>query len=273
MGDTPVLRIGLVQSDIIWEDVEANLLRYSGKLDALAGKTDIIVLPEMFATGFSMNSEQIAQPQNGHIAKWLQDEAERCKCAIVAGAAIEEIINGQKYYFNRLLWTESNRTQKWYDKRHLFGMAGENQHYTSGNNQVIINYLGWRIRPFVCYDLRFPVWCRNVAPQASDPDFMYDCALYIANWPASRSLQWSMLLRARAIENQCFTIGVNRVGTDIKGYAYSGDSAAISYQGTDIISMVSYAEQVETVMIDKRDQDTYRRKFPFIKDADSFNIQ
>lgn len=271
MEDKQVLRISMVQADILWENVAENLSHFSRILDALAGTTDIIVLPEMFATGFSMNSAQIAQPQNGAIGQWLKDEADRCQCAIVAGVVIEETTGAEKHYFNRLLWTEANGAQQWYDKRHLFGMAGENLHYTQGSNPIIINYLGWRIRPFVCYDLRFPVWCRNVAAgPAGNPDFVYDCALYIANWPASRSLQWSTLLRARAIENQCYTIGVNRVGTDAKAYAYSGDSAAISYQGADMLCIAASAEQAATVLLDKRDQDAYRRKFPFINDADTF---
>lgn len=268
------LRVSLVQADILWENIESNLSRFSRMLDELVGQTDLIVLPEMFATGFSMDSAQIAQPMNGRIGQWLLSEAERCQCAIAAGAAMAEMRDGSTKYFNRLLWTEPGGTQLYYDKRHLFAMAGENQYYSKGCQPVIFNYLGWRIRPFVCYDLRFPVWGRNAsADPAGEMNFEYDLALYIANWPAARSLQWATLLRARAIENQCFTIGVNRVGTDAKGYGYTGDSAAVAYQGTDIVCLPASAEHIDTVELDIREQDAYRRRFPFIRDADAFSIE
>lgn len=269
---TQLLRISLIQSDILWENVDENLSNYSLKIKDLAGNTDIIVLPEMFATGFSMNSEQIAQPQDGLICNWLRDQARTLQCAIVAGAAVREIESGIDAFYNRLIWTHPDGTQQQYSKRHLFRMAGESRHYLPGTEHLIISYKGWNISPFVCYDLRFPVWSRNTVSGESD-GFKYDCALYIANWPASRSFHWTSLLHARAIENQAFVIGVNRVGTDEKGYKYSGDSVAISPSGLSISSIKSGREQTETVVLDKLQLDTYRSKFPFILDADVFYLE
>lgn len=262
------LRVSLIQSDIEWENTKSNLSRFEQHISKLAGETDIIVLPEMFVSAFSMNPENIAVPLAGDITKRIRQLSEQTGACIIAGVAT--IIDGK--YFNSLIWSEPSGKMQVYNKRHLFRMAGEHKHYTQGNELLTINYKSWRIRPFVCYDLRFPVWSRNVKFGSDAPDYEYDCAIYIANWPETRRTNWSTLLKARAIENQAYIVGVNRIGTDNKGFKYSGDSIAVSPFGEEISNITPSTEQVETVILDKEQLEKYRKKFPFVTDADEFNI-
>ena len=214
------LKITLVQTELVWEDIPANLSAIGEKLDAIQEETDLIVLPEMFTTGFSMNAPSLAQDMNGSAVLWLLDQSEKRNVDMTGSV----IIKDRGHYFNRLLWAKPDRSLRHYDKKHLFRMSGEDEVYHQGNAILTVELGGWRIRPFICYDLRFPVWTRN----SGQP---YDIALFTANWPAIRADQWKILLQARAIENQSYVIGVNRVGTDGNDIGYNGCSSVIDPTG------------------------------------------
>jgi omega-amidase len=264
------LRITLIQTDIIWENIQENLNKYERQLETI-DETDVVVYPEMFATGFSMNPTSIAQAENEIIVQWIKAQAEKFDIAIIAGFA-SKTDSEPVQYNNQLVWCEPSGDCSFYSKKHLFRLAGENEYYSAGNEQLVINYKGWRIHPFVCYDLRFPVWGRNVIEKDGNPDYAYDCAIYIANWPEARQLQWNTLLQARAIENQCYIVGVNRVGVDGNGYKYSGNSVAHAPKGNTLTSIEPSVEVHETVTLSKQDLDKYRSRFPFVLDADLFDI-
>jgi predicted amidohydrolase len=250
------LNVTIVQTDLAWQNIEANLAMLDRKLDGWQGSTDLVILPEMFSTGFSMEAERLAESMDGSAVTWLRAKAKLLK-ADVTGSLI--ICDGKNYY-NRLVWAKPDGSLSSYDKRHLFAFVGEDKVYTSGTDLLTVELRGWRIRPFICYDLRFPIWCRNL-------DNVYDLAIFTANWPKRRAAHWKALLLARAIENQAFVIGVNRVGTDGNGLDYSGDSMAVDPQG----KILFHEEQRECV-IDvtfSRDQIAeYRKTFPFWKDVD-----
>lgn len=259
------LNIGIIQSDILWESVDENLVLYEKKIEALASeKSDVIVMPEMFSTGFSMNSSAISQKMTGEIIAWIKNQAIQNNVAIIAGVAIEE--NGN--YYNRLIWCNENGNTIAYDKRHLFRIAGEHKYYKQGDGKIIIEYKDWKICPFICYDLRFPVWSRNVINTNHLMEYAYDCAIYIANWPESRQMHWSTLLKARAIENQTFVVGVNRVGKDNKEFTYSGNSSVYKPDGTELFVAEPHAQIEKNILLEKNELTNYRRKFPFILDAD-----
>lgn len=261
------LKISLLQTDIQWESVEVNLKNAEMMISKL-GETDIAVLPEMFATGFSMNSAKTAQPMGGSIVSWIKDTASKYNTAIIAGVAISE---GNEI-FNRLIFCDSKGTISTYDKRHLFRVAGEHKAYSAGSQSGIIHFKSWRIRPFVCYDVRFPVWGRNVVFKDDKATFQYDCAIYIANWPELRREHWTTLLRARSIENQSYIIGVNRIGKDAKNYPYSGDSVAYNHVGKQLSEIEPHIQSAETVTLSAEQLENYRVKFPFIEDADNYNL-
>lgn len=267
------LHITLVQSDIVWENSSANLERFEKHIQNAPHESDVIVLPEMFSTAFSMKPENIAVPLDSEVVEWIRTQSAKYNKAIIAGVATLQKSGNATKNFNSLIWSEPNGTLLVYNKRHLFRMAGEHKHYSSGTQPLIIHYKGWRIRPFICYDLRFPVWCRNIARHNDTPQYEYDCAIFIANWPEARRLHWSTLLKARAIENQAYVIGVNRIGTDFKGFSYSGDSAAIDPAGDELTSINPSEHHIETVCLSKEKLETYRTKFPFILDADFFTLQ
>lgn len=267
------LNIALIQSDIEWENIPHNLAHFEKHLQQLPKDTDIAVLPEMFATAFSMKAEEVSVELNHEVITWLKQHATTLNMAIIAGVAIKNTDNNPAQYFNSLLWAEPDKEIQLYNKRHLFRMAGEHKHFNKGDEKLIITYKGWRIRPFVCYDLRFPVWSRNVISEKKEtPEYEYDCAIYIANWPEARRHHWSTLLKARAIENQSYVVGVNRVGTDAKGFLYSGDSIAIDPLGNDLTTIPSHIETTEMTTLNKENLLKYRTKFPFIADADKFQI-
>jgi omega-amidase len=253
------VRITLVQTALHWEQPVANRAHFDTLLAPLAGHTDLVVLPEMFNTGFSMRPEVVAEPMSGPTVAWLRQQAARLGAVVVGSMACAA--NGQ--FFNRLLWVRPDGQVQTYDKRHLFGLAGEDAHYTAGAESLTVDWLGWRIRPLICYDLRFPVWSRH------RPDAPYDLLLYVANWPARRAHHWRTLLAARAIENQCYTVGVNIVGTDGHQLEYLGDSLLADFQGQSVAHL-AHQPAVVTLRLDLEKLQTYREQLPFLHDSDAF---
>ncbi|MCB9059436.1 MAG: amidohydrolase [Calditrichae bacterium] len=254
------LTVTIIQSGLHWEDPEKNLDMFSEKIDSIKNPTDLIVLPEMFTTGFSMNAEKLAESDNDRTLNWLKSKAAAKKADIIGSV----IIKDQNAYFNRLFWVKKNGEVLRYDKRHLFRMADEHKIYTPGKKRLLGQVNGWTVCPLVCYDLRFPVWARQ--KQAS-----YDVILYVANWPERRSSHWRLLLQARAVENQAYTIGVNRVGSDGLNIYYRGDSAIIDPLG-NIIKQEADKEFIHTETLSWEKLENYRRKFPVWMDADKFSI-
>ena len=259
------LHFSLIQTSLFWEDKGANLDQLSQKINAIDQPTEIIVLPEMFSTGFSMQPEKLAENMDGPTVDWMRRTA-AAKRAILAGSIIIEE-GGQ--YLNRFIWMLPNGELGYYDKRHLFGFAGEDQKYSAGNKRLIASVKGWKINLQVCYDLRFPVWARQNIANVGEEE--YDVLLYVANWPEKRSHAWKTLLTARAIENQCFTIGVNRVGLDGNNIAHSGDSMVVGPLG-EVLYHCAYEEDVFHISLQKEELVKTRQQFPFLKDADDFSI-
>ncbi|QOZ83952.1 MULTISPECIES: amidohydrolase [Chromobacterium] len=253
------LAVTLVQSDIAWESVDQNLQRMERHLSAV-NDSQLIVLPEMFTTGFSMRPEKIAETMDGKAVQWLRDTARAKRADLVGSVAIQD----QGRYYNRLLWAKADGSLFSYDKKHLFSFAGEHEHYTPGDAPLIVKVDGWSVAAFVCYDLRFPVWSRNNKSQ-------YDLALYIASWPERRARHWQTLLPARAIENQAFVIGVNRVGVDGNDIRYSGDSMLIDPLG-DTLYHGRQLESVYQAKLSRAQLDDVRAQFPFLKDADRYQL-
>ncbi|MEO8069352.1 MAG: amidohydrolase [Flavobacteriales bacterium] len=254
------LRVTLVQSMLHWEDAAANRSMFGEKLAALKGTTDLIVLPEMFTTGFSMNSAQLAEKMDGATVAWMREQAKSTNAALYGSVIITE---GGKY-FNRGLFVRPDGQATGYDKRHLFRMAEEKDNYSAGKERVIVDLNGWRILLQICYDLRFPVFARNRGD--------YDAALYVASWPEVRRYPWSQLLLARAIENQCYVVGLNRVGMDGLGHHYVGDSVAVDPRGAVIGQVAPSQEGTTTVVLDRGALEDFRAKFPVAKDADDFRL-
>ncbi len=259
------LTFTLIQSGLHWEDKEANLKMFEEKIDRLPQGTQVVVLPEMFSTGFSMKPEQLAEKMDGATVQWMRKTAARKKMILTGSVIIEE--NGN--YYNRLIWMLPNGQYGQYDKRHLFAFAGENQHYTAGTQRLIASVNGWKIHLLVCYDLRFPAWARQQFDR--EQHFEYDVLIYVANWPERRSTAWKTLLQARAIENQCYVMGVNRVAKDGNDIYHSGDSMVIDPLG-EILYHKSHEEEAFTITLDKEHLQAVREKFPFWRDADSFEI-
>lgn len=254
------LNITLIQPDIVWENKEANLGQYEQLIENARGRKEVVVLPEMFSTGFSMQPEKLAETMDGPSVQWMKDMTKKHRCILTGSLIIEE--DGK--YYNRMLWVQPDGYIGVYDKRHLFGYADEDEHYRPGAKRVIAQVKGFRICLLVCYDLRFPVWARN---QGDD----YDVLLYVANWPERRSLAWKTLLQARAIENQCYVVGVNRVGKDGKDIHYSGDSSVFGPLGEEIWQKANEVA-VHTVTLQKDVIVNTREQLPFLKDADRFII-
>lgn len=263
------LKVTLIQSTLHWEDTIANLAMFEEKIWQLKDATDLIVLPEMFTTGFSMDAARLAEHMNMSTFKWMKQLAAQTGAVITGSYIVKENDN----YFNRLLWMRPDGSYEVYDKRHLFRMAEEHQVYAAGRTRIITELKGWRICPLICYDLRFPVWSRNSPIDAKNPSGgpVYDCLIYIANWPSARRYAWSTLLQARAIENLSYVLGVNRVGTDGKGHLYSGDSALISPKGEQLFHQADH-EIMQTITLDAEALLTFRQKFPAHLDADSFEV-
>jgi len=252
------LKITIVQPDIIWENAAANLKKYSKMLDAVEN-TDVIILPEMFTTGFSMAPEKLKESMDGSSVQWMKSVAAEKRCSVAGSLIIEE--NGKTY--NRAVWVFPDGKLEIYDKHHLYTMGKEHLHYSPGMKKTIVEYKGWKFCPLVCYDLRFPVWARN----AED----YDVLIYMANWPSPRHHVWKNLLAARAIENQCYCVGVNRSGSDGEGLDYLGDSALVSPKG--FADFVGEKEGIRTFGLSYSQLHDFRKVFPLLHDRDEFEVK
>jgi predicted amidohydrolase len=255
------LSFSLIQTSLFWEDKGANLDMLAKKILSIEEYTEVIVLPEMFNTGFSMQPKKFAETMDGPTVEWMRRLSAEKKAIITGSLMIQE---GEQF-FNRLIWMLPNGELGYYDKRHLFAFAGEDQHYAAGNKRLIASVKGWKINLQVCYDLRFPVWARQQGEE-------YDVLLYVANWPEKRNHAWKTLLTARAIENQCYTIGVNRVGMDGNNITHSGDSLIVGPLG-EVLYHCAFNEDVFTITLQKDELTNTRAQFPFWKDADFFQIQ
>ena len=255
------IKISIVQTEIVWENKTANLKHFETCLKQVPKESKLVILPEMFTTGFSMNPKAFAEKITGNSVDWMRKQAAELNKDIVGSLIIEE----EEKYYNRLIWMKPNGEFQSYDKRHCFRYANEHLHYTGGSEELIVNLNGWKISCYICYDLRFPVWSRNT-------NLKYDVALYIANWPAIRGKHWNTLLQARAIENQAYVVGVNRIGKDGKGFDHSGNSCVIDSQGIIISKTVPNEFSVETITLDSEKLINYRNSFPASMDNDNFNI-
>ena len=254
------LRVTTVQCSLNWEERSKNLEKFDSLLSGLAGNTDLVLLPETFTTGFSMNSPHLAEKMDGVTVAWLKDKAIALG-GMIAGSLIIE--DGGKY-FNRMILADKNGAIRHYDKRHLFGMGDEDRHFSAGQERLVFELNSWKVCPMICYDLRFPVWSRNTEG--------FDLLFYIANWPAKRSYAWRSLLLARAIENQCYVIGVNRVGDDGNGYPHSGDTVVIPPMGDTPIYERRDLEEVVTHELHRHELQKVRTTLPFLNDRDTFEI-
>ncbi|MES2573462.1 MAG: amidohydrolase [Bacteroidota bacterium] len=254
------MKIALIQSTLFWENSKASRNHFEVKINAIAEKVDLIVLPEMFSTGFTMNPKAVAETMEGETILWMQSLAKTKSIAITGSVVIKEKDN----FYNRLVFAFPSGEIQFYDKRHLFTLAGEDKVYTVGNNKLIIEYKGWKICPLVCYDLRFPVFSRNVED--------YDLLLYVANWPKSRIQAWDILLRARSVENMCYTIGVNRVGFDNNNFEHNGHSQTVDFLGNYILEPQE-TEDIFLVELNKEKLFEARKKLGFLNDRDSFELK
>ena len=254
-------RVSIVQQPLAWGDPPANRELFASVLAPLAGKTDLVVLPEMFTTGFSMKPEELAEPADGPTRAWLKEQARALDAAVGGTVAIDD--GGR--FFNRFIIAMPHGPDYWYDKRHLFRMGGEHRHYDAGDHALIVEWRGARLCPLVCYDLRFPVWSRR------RPGLDYDLVIYSANWPAARRFAWNSLLRARAIENQAYCVGVNRVGDDGVGIAHAGESVVLDFMGQPLLDLQD-KPLAATVPIDIEAVRGWRDKFPAHLDADAFSL-
>ena len=259
MSNKSDLELALIQTTLVWHDPAANREHFQALLEQARG-ADLVILPEMFSTGFSMDSADLAEPEGGPSSIWLREQAQRID-AVICGSLIIQAADGS--YRNRLLWACPDGSLAHYDKRHLFRMAGEHKHYSAGDQQVVFDLKGWRVRPLICYDLRFPVWSRD----ASGTDLL----LYTANWPGARRQHWNRLLPARAIENLCYVAAVNRVGEDGKGHGYTGDSQVLDFQGEELL-MAGDGDGVFRTQLSSEALNAYRERFPAHLDADVFTL-
>jgi predicted amidohydrolase len=254
------MKLAIIQSSLFWENPIANRNYFEEKINALTEKVDLIVLPEMFTTGFTMNPETVFETMQGETISWLQSLAKAKKIAITGSLIVKENNN----FYNRLVFVFPSGEIQFYDKRHLFTLAGEDKVYTSGEEKLIVDYLGWKICPLVCYDLRFPVFARNVED--------YDLLIYVANWPKPRINAWDILLKARSVENMCYTIGVNRIGFDASKFEHVGHSQAIDFLGNYILEPQE-TEGVFIVELNKEKLLETRKKLGFLNDRDAFELK
>lgn len=254
------LNISTVQTHLAWEDASANRTYFSKLLEGL-GDSDLIILPEMFTTGFTMNAQEVAEEPLGLTLSWMQLWAKNLDAAITGSLVIKE----KNAYYNRLFFVRPDGDFESYDKKHTFTLADEHLTYTAGKKRLVVEYLGWKICPLICYDLRFPVWARNTVD--------YDLLLYVANWPKTRITAWDVLLKARAIENMAYCAGVNRIGVDGKGFEYVGHSSVYDPLGELVSSNDLETELVQTVALHKNDMVSTREKLKFLQDRDSFILK
>jgi omega-amidase len=256
------LTFTLVQTNLFWEDKKANLFMLQEKILNLQEKTQIVILPEMFSTGFSMQPKLLAEKMDGETIDWMRKIASTKKIILTGSIIIEE----NDHYYNRLIWMMPNGQMGYYDKRHCFAYGGEDLHYTAGKTKTIAQVNGWKINLQICYDLRFPVWSRQ------QKNNLFDAIIYVANWPEKRIYAWKSLLVARAIENQCYVIGVNRVGSDGKEIHHNGASMVINPLG-EVLYLKENIDDIFTITLDKQELENIRNQFPFWKDADDFLLK
>lgn len=252
------LNIAIIQTTLVWENREQNRKNFSEKIYAISQEIDLIILPEMFTTGFTVHAESNAETMEGSTVTWLKNLAKEKNCAIIGSLIIADKVN----YFNRLVFTYPTGDVKTYDKRHTFTLAGEDKVYTAGRKKLIVEYKGWKICPLICYDLRFPVWTRNTDD--------YDLLIYLANWPKPRINAWNTLLKARAIENMTYCVGVNRIGRDKNGFEYNGNSKVYDSLGIQISTIKPNDDITEIIQLDKQHLIKTREKFRFLDDRDDF---
>lgn len=255
------LRLALIQCDLVWENKEANFSNFNNLIDEAGQKADVIVLPEMFSTGFSMNASDLAEPLNSPTLDFLKRKAFSSNACITGSF----IITDEGKYFNRLYWVFPDGTFEYYDKRHLFRFGKEDEVYTPGNKRIVVEWKGWKICPLVCYDLRFPVWIRNIY------DNPYDVLIFVANWPSARTHVWDTLLKARAIENVCYVAGVNRTGEDGDHLSYEGHSQVLDAKGL-LLNELSKESKAVYVTLEKSWLTDFRKKFNTLLDGDNFEI-
>lgn len=260
----PILNIALVQTDLFWKDPVANRAMLEEKISAIQEPVDMVVLPEMFTTGFTMDADEVAEPMNLTTVRWMKQIAAQAKAVITGSVVIRE----KQGFFNRLLWVNPDGEVDWYDKRHLFRMAEEDAHYQAGQEQKVFICKGWKLMPQVCYDLRFPIWSRNTI---ENNELAYDVVFYVASWPSPRIQAWDALLKSRAIENLSYSIGVNRVGQDGNMIPYPGHSAVYDFKG-ETLAFSDQKDEILLVSLDYKKLEEYREKFPAWKDAESFQI-
>jgi predicted amidohydrolase len=263
------ITVTAVQSQLFWEDRAANLHMFGEKFRTLETPTDLLVLPEMFSTGFSMHPKKFAEPMDGPTLGWMQRQASLYNTVVTGSFIAEEGGN----YFNRLLWVRPDGTYVHYDKRHLFRLAGEEKQYVAGTEKIIVDLHGWKVCPLICYDLRFPVWSRNrwkndVGHLTAD----YDLLLYVANWPERRSKVWKTLLMARAMENNSYVVGVNRVGNDGDNVMHAGESAIIDFKGEHLKTAIIAREEIISDKLSYQLLTEFRKSFPAGMDADNFSL-
>jgi len=256
------ITISILQADLVWENVQANLQNFESKIQSLPAKKQLVFLPEMFTTGFSMQPAAIAEAMDGGTVAWMRKMARSHKIILIGSVIIQE----DNQFFNRLIWMQPDGQFFTYDKRHLFSYAGEHEHFTAGTKRLLCSVNGWICNLQICYDLRFPLWARQAQKKESAE---YDILCYLANWPATRIAAWRTLLQARAIENQCFVIGVNRVGKDGNNYLYPGHSMLIHPSG-EIIYEKADVEDSFTITLQKDALNAFRKQLPFLADRDNF---
>jgi predicted amidohydrolase len=261
----PDLNISIIQPDLVWEDKHANLQKISDEMSRLEHKSDLIVLPEMFSTGFVTDPRMLAEPVNGSTVEWMSVQAAKTGSVITGSLVITE----QGRYYNRVIWMQPDGTFRSYDKRHLFHPGNEHEHFAQGTEKQIFTLLGWKICPLVCYDLRFPVWSKNTW---NSGQYEYDVLVYMANWPAARSYVFRQLLIARAIENQCFVVAANRIGIDGKGTHHQGDSTVLDFNGKHLVELPPDEEGTITTYLNYSQLEKYREGFTVGMDWDKFSI-
>lgn len=255
------MKVTLIQSPLIWESPKQNRSYFEEKINSISENIDLIILPEMFTTGFTMKTH-LAETKEGQGLHWMQQTAIKNNCAVTGSIAVTD----KGKFYNRLYWVNPDGTCLFYNKRHLFSMGKEDEFYSCGEHKIIVDYMGWKICPLVCYDLRFPIWSRNTK---NNP---YDLLIYVANWPEVRSYPWTQLLIARAIENQCYVAGVNRIGIDGNNLSYSGNTIVLDPRGNKISATLTNEASAETVSLSLAELNTFRTDFPVLNDGDEFNI-